>query len=86
VGKLVLDEQRQQLRVVDIAAAPEFRGRGFATAVLRHLQQQALETGRDVVLSVAHDNAPALRLYHSLGFEEEARDAVRASMRWRAAQ
>jgi ribosomal protein S18 acetylase RimI-like enzyme len=86
VGKLVLDEQRQQLRVVDIAVDPACRGRGFASAVLRQLQQQALETGRDVVLSVAIDNAPALRLYCSLGFEEEARDAVRASMRWRAAQ
>jgi ribosomal protein S18 acetylase RimI-like enzyme len=86
VGKLVLDEQRQQLHVVDIAVATEFRGRGFASSVLRRLQQQALETGRDVVLSVAHDNAPALRLYRSLGFEEEARDAVRASMRWRGAQ
>jgi ribosomal protein S18 acetylase RimI-like enzyme len=82
VGKLVLDEQRQHLRVVDIAVAPEWRGRGFASAVLKQLQQQ----GRDVVLSVAHDNAPALRLYQSLGFVEEARDEVRASMRWRAAQ
>jgi ribosomal protein S18 acetylase RimI-like enzyme len=53
---------------------------------MRQLQQQAQESGRDVVLSVAHDNAPALRLYQLLGFEEEARDAVRASMRWRAAQ
>lgn len=86
VGKLVLDEQRQQLRVVDIAVAAEWRGRGFASAVLKHLQQQARDTGRDVVLSVAHDNAPALRLYRSLGFVEEARDEVRASMRWRAAQ
>ena len=86
VGKLVLDEQRQQLRVVDIAVDPAFRGRGFASAVLRRLQQQALETGRDVVLSVAIDNAPALRLYHSLGFQEQARDAVRAAMRWRGAQ
>jgi RimJ/RimL family protein N-acetyltransferase len=86
VGKLVLDEQRQQLRVVDIAVDPASRGRGFASAVLRRLQQQALETSRDVVLSVAIDNAPALRLYRSLGFEEEARDAVRASMRWRSAR
>lgn len=85
-GKLVLDEQRQQLRVVDIAVAPSFRGRGLATAVLTQLQQQARDSGRDIVLSVAHDNSAARGLYQSLGFEEQARDKVRAAMRWRGAQ
>lgn len=79
-GKLLLDEQRQQLRVVDLAVAPAYRGRGLASAVLRQLQG----SGRDVVLSVAHDNLAAIRLYRSLGFLEEARDEVRAEMRWRA--
>lgn len=81
-GKLVLDEQRRQLRVVDIAVAPALRGRGLATAVLRQLQQR----GFDVALSVAHDNLAAIRLYRSLGFEEQSRDEVRMEMRWRAAQ
>lgn len=83
-GRLVLDEQSLHVRLVDIAVAPPFRGRGIAGAVLRHLQRQARERGRDVVLSVAHDNAQALGLYCSLGFREEARDDVRASMRWPA--
>jgi ribosomal protein S18 acetylase RimI-like enzyme len=38
-----------------------------------------------VVLSVAHDNVDARRLYGALGFEEEARDEVRAALRWRTA-
>jgi ribosomal protein S18 acetylase RimI-like enzyme len=81
-GRLVLDEQRQHQRVVDIAVLPALRGRGLARAVLRDLQLD----GRDLLLSVAHDNVPALRLYASLGFKEEARDEVRASMRWQSAQ
>jgi ribosomal protein S18 acetylase RimI-like enzyme len=81
-GRLLLDEQRQHLRVVDIAVLPAFRGRGLARAVLRQLQQD----GRDVLLSVPHDNIPARRLYDSLGFKEEARDEVRASMCWQSAQ
>jgi ribosomal protein S18 acetylase RimI-like enzyme len=83
-GKLVLDERSTHVRLVDIAVAPSYRRRGVARAVLGHLQRQAREHGRDVVLSVARENAPALALYRSLGFEEEARDAVRASLRWRA--
>jgi ribosomal protein S18 acetylase RimI-like enzyme len=85
-GKLVLDEQGQELRVVDLAILPLFRGCGLAKAVLRDLQQRARDSSGDVVLSVAHDNAAARRLYLSLGFAEEARDEVRASMRWRANQ
>jgi ribosomal protein S18 acetylase RimI-like enzyme len=54
--------------------------------VLRRIRQQAAGSGSDVALSVAHDNMTALRLYLSLGFVEVARDAVRASLRWRAAQ
>lgn len=81
-GKLVLDEQPQRLHVIDIAVAPSFRRQGVARAVLRHLQRQE----RDIVLSVAHDNLAARRLYDTLGFKEESRDEVRAAMRWRAAQ
>lgn len=84
-GKLVVDEQSPHVRLVDIAVAPPFRRRGIARAVLGQLQRQARDRGCDVVLSVAHENAPALGLYRSLGFEEDARDAVRASMRWHAA-
>jgi ribosomal protein S18 acetylase RimI-like enzyme len=81
-GRLLVDEQRQHLRVVDIALLPAFRGRGLARAVL----SQLLRDGRDVLLSVAHDNHAARRLYESLGFKEEARDDVRASMRWQRPQ
>jgi ribosomal protein S18 acetylase RimI-like enzyme len=81
-GRLVLDEQRQHLRIVDIALLPAFRGRGLARAVL----SQLLRDGRDVLLSVAHDSHAARRLYESLGFKEEARDDVRASMRWQRPQ
>jgi ribosomal protein S18 acetylase RimI-like enzyme len=82
-GRLVVDEQPGSTCIVDLAVAPAFRRRGCASAVLRDLQQQAAASGRGVVLSVAHDNAAARRLYLALGFVEEARDAVRASLAWR---
>jgi ribosomal protein S18 acetylase RimI-like enzyme len=84
-GRLVLAEQAGELRVVDLAVAPALRAQGCASALLRNLQRQAAGSGRDVVLSVAHDNVDARRLYAALGFEEEARDEVRAALRWRTA-
>jgi ribosomal protein S18 acetylase RimI-like enzyme len=81
----VLAEQAGELRVVDLAVAPALRAQGCASALLRDLQRQAAGSGRDVVLSVAHDNVDARRLYAALGFEEEARDEVRAALRWRTA-
>ena len=82
-GRMVIAEQARELRVVDLALAPEWRGRGGAKAVLASIQHKAMAGRRDVVLSVANDNAAAFRLYLSLGFVEESRDEVRAALRWR---
>jgi ribosomal protein S18 acetylase RimI-like enzyme len=81
-GRLVLADQPGALRVVDLAVLPALRGRGCAGAVLGRLQFDAAAGGRDVVLSVAHDNANARRLYLRLGFIEQERDEVRATLRW----
>ena len=85
-GKVVLDEQRGHVHVVDIAIEPAWRRQGVARVVLQRVLEQARHSGRDVVLSVAHDNTGARRLYDALGFQEESRDEVRACLRWRAAQ
>jgi ribosomal protein S18 acetylase RimI-like enzyme len=83
-GRLVLAEQQDALRVVDLAVLPALRERGCASTVLRRLQMDAAAGGRDLVLCVAHDNANARRLYLRLGFIEQDRDDVRATLRWPA--
>jgi ribosomal protein S18 acetylase RimI-like enzyme len=85
-GRLLLAESPGEMRIVDVAVAPSLRGRGLATTVLRSLQAGARESGQQLVLSVAHDNTLARHLYLKLGFTEECRDAVRATMRWGADQ
>jgi len=48
---------------------PEFRGRGFATAVIQHLSQEAAQRGADRVdLWVFSDNPGALSVYSKTGF------------------
>lgn len=60
---------------VNVLATPvELRGRGVATALLRHAARRA---GRDPLsLIVADANATARRLYQGFGFAERARRPV----------
>ncbi|GAA2000958.1 ribosomal protein S18-alanine N-acetyltransferase [Brevibacterium samyangense] len=60
-----------QSDVLTIASHPRVRGRGVGRALLDALLARAREDGCEVVhLDVRSDNAPALGLYASRGFEE----------------
>ncbi|MCB9548016.1 MAG: GNAT family N-acetyltransferase [Myxococcales bacterium] len=76
VGRLLLHEAPDHLRVVDVALLPAAQGQGLGTRVLRDLQAR----GRPLYLSVAVDN-PAARLYARLGFRGSD-DGVYASLAW----
>ena len=55
--------------ILDIAVAPEMRGRGIARAMLALLLKLLRESGaKSVYLEVRSSNAPAIGLYTSLGF------------------
>jgi ribosomal protein S18 acetylase RimI-like enzyme len=49
---------------------PGWRGRGLGTRLVRHAETVArqIQASR-LTLNVTCDNAPAIRLYHKLGFE-----------------
>lgn len=57
----VLDE----MDVVRVAVLPQFRRRGIANKILRHVLSENKGT---VYLDVRESNMPAIRLYQSLGF------------------
>lgn len=70
LSRLVLDEAE----VLSVAVLPRARGRGVGGLLLRHhLSRLAGRGARAVVLEVAADNAPAIRLYRAAGFEESGR-------------
>jgi ribosomal protein S18 acetylase RimI-like enzyme len=49
---------------------PDYRGRGYATAATAAVVAELLRRGTDdLVLNVAQDNTPAVRIYERLGFE-----------------
>jgi ribosomal protein S18 acetylase RimI-like enzyme len=68
VGRLYVARSEREIRVLDIALLPQFRGRGIGSALLRDLLADGAESGRTVSLHVEPSN-PALRLYERLGFE-----------------
>ena len=54
---------------MNVATAPEHRGRGIATALLEHLFELTAADGRrGYTLEVRVSNEHAIRLYEKLGF------------------
>lgn len=83
-GRLWVARGEGELRLVDVALLPRFRGTGLGTALLRALQAEATEARLPLRLSVARDN-PARRLYARLGFHPVAgarTDAPHLALEW----
>jgi GNAT superfamily N-acetyltransferase len=56
------------LNIDELYVAPRHRGKGFASALIRHLAQTRYNNAVALQLEVSHKNQPARRLYDSLGF------------------
>ena len=66
-GRLLVARWAKEIRIVDIALLPQFRGRGIGTALLRPILDEADARGVAAVIHVEQSN-PALALYRRLGF------------------
>jgi ribosomal protein S18 acetylase RimI-like enzyme len=66
-GRLYVHRGPRDIRIMDIALAPEFRGQGIGTALLQQLMAEADESGRKLSIHVEMNN-PARTLYERLGF------------------
>lgn len=82
-GRLYVHRSANELRVMDIALLPQFRGRGVGTGLLRDLLAEAFAAGRRVGLHVEKSN-PALRLYQRLGFVVDQDKGVYLYLTWQA--
>ena len=79
-GRLYVHRGDDEIRIMDIALAPAFRGRGIGTALLRDLMEEAGASGRALSIHVEINN-PARRLYERLGFSPAGEHGVYVLMR-----
>jgi [ribosomal protein S18]-alanine N-acetyltransferase len=71
LGLLLVACISPESEILTIATAPAARRRGIGRGLLDYMRQALSQEGvSEVHLEVAMDNAPAIGLYHSLGFEK----------------
>lgn len=80
-GRLYLHQDPGDLRIMDIALAPEHRGTGIGTMLLREVMERAAAAGDIVSIHVEQFN-PALRLYERLGFKPVKENGAYYLMEW----
>jgi ribosomal protein S18 acetylase RimI-like enzyme len=79
-GRLYVARWEDEIRIVDIALLPDFRGRGLGTALLERLIAEADAAGKPLSIHVEMNN-PARPLYERLGFVEAGEFGVYVLMR-----
>jgi len=68
IGRLYLDWSAREVRIVDVALLPEWRGQGIGGALLQAVLDRAGIEDLTATIHVEHVN-PAQRLYQRLGFQ-----------------
>ncbi|MBZ0114971.1 MAG: GNAT family N-acetyltransferase [Thermoanaerobaculia bacterium] len=81
-GRLWVEERDDEIRVIDIAILPTFRGQGLGTELLRDVQRQAASRGVPVRIHVEKQNL-AMELYRRLGFRTIEDKGVYDLLEWR---
>jgi ribosomal protein S18 acetylase RimI-like enzyme len=74
-GRLYVHRGPSDIRIMDIAVAPAYRGRGIGTRLIEALIEEAEASGRKLSIHVEMEN-PARRLYERLGFEPAGEHGV----------
>lgn len=82
VGRLCLEERREEIRVVDVALLPAARGRGLGSELLQGVLDRGRTAGKPVTIHVERFNR-ALALYARLGFRMREDRGVYLFLEWR---
>jgi ribosomal protein S18 acetylase RimI-like enzyme len=82
IGRMVVDRGEAELRLVDIALLPAYRGRGIGTFYLKSLASEAALAQKPLRLHVFKGSRP-WRLYERLGFMKIEEDGPYEQLEWR---
>lgn len=81
IGRLYVDRRDDEIRLIDIALLPEYRGDGIGTCLLEQVLVDAGREHKPVRIHVEPNN-PAMRLYTRLGFIQIDSNGVYELMEW----
>ena len=81
VGRLYVDRWASEIRIMDIALLPAYRGRGIGSTLLNTVFEEARASDLPVTIHVERFN-PALRWYAGLGFRQQEDKGVYLLMAW----
>ena len=80
-GRLYVHQRENEIRIMDIALLPEFRGQGIGATLLHDILAQGKNLNLPVTIHVEQFN-PAMRLYQRLGFQPKEEKGVYLLMEW----
>jgi ribosomal protein S18 acetylase RimI-like enzyme len=80
-GRLYVARWDDEIRLMDIALLPGFRGKGIGGRLLEPVLREGAATGKPVSIHVEEANR-AMSLYRRLGFVEVGEHGVYKLMRW----
>lgn len=83
-GRLYLHPRADEIRVVDIALMPAYRGQGIGGRLIAEVQERARTLGLSVSIHVESFN-PAQQLYARLGFTKVAENGAYYLLEWKPA-
>ena len=84
-GQLVFENREHEIRCVDFALLPEYRGRGAGTFLIQRLQAEARRARKPLRLQVIRFNR-AVNLFERLGFSRTSETGTHFQMEWRGVQ
>lgn len=85
VGRVLVDRGADEIRLVDIALLPEYRGAGLGGALVDELLAESAATGTPVRLH-AYKPSRAVAFYERRGFERVADAQMYWALEWNPAR
>jgi GNAT superfamily N-acetyltransferase len=81
-GRHMIDYGTEDIRLVDMAIVPEYRGLGIGTVLFKESFKDAVRLGLPCILHVIKQN-PAIPMYERLGFRTIGETGIHDKMEWR---